>query len=399
MLRFVPPAGFPINVRQIWRALKSSRATRIWPDHNLAALAPQMGVRYVNGVSSGRAALAIVLKSLHRLKPDRSIVALPAYTCFTVAASIVRAGLKIYPVDIDAEKSDFDFSQLEAVPAEKLLCIMTANLFGIVNDLARTREIARGKGAFFVDDAAQAMGATRNGYSSGTFGDVGIYSLGRGKALAAMEGGLVLTDSEEISSAVRSELKQVPEAARAHESWMFFQLLAYAILLNPRLYWIPNSLPFLKLGTTEFDPNFHSFGLPKLAYGLLTELVGSLADVNTTRRRNAAAIAKALEGVGKFSTPGPARNSLPTYIRFPVIARDQATRDMAVTQLRAAGIGAGPFYPSAICDIPGIDAYMARSDFHQPQAEDLARRLFTLPTHPLVTQADIQRMISILNGI
>jgi len=399
MLRFVPPAGFPLTIRQIFGALKRSLSWRERTDPTLAALATQLRARYVFGVSSGRAALCLALRSLHRLKAGRDVVALPAYTCFTVAASIVRSGLKLYPVDIDQETFDLGFSQLEAVPEERLLCVVTANLFGIVNDLARTREIARGKGAFFVDDAAQAMGATRNGYSSGTFGDVGIYSLGRGKALSAMEGGLVVTDSEEIAGAIRAELEQVPEAPRTHEAWMFFQLLAYAILLNPRLYWIPNSLPFLRLGTTEFDPTFHIFGLPGLSHALLTELVEILADVNTTRRRNASAIAKALEAVGTFSTPRPAMDSLPTYIRFPVIARDQSTRDLAVARLRAAGIGAGPFYPTAICDIPGIEAYMACNEFHQPQAEDLARRLLTLPTHPLVGHEDIQRMIAILNRI
>lgn len=397
MLRFVPPAGFPLTAREIFRALKFSFGSRKGSAENLAPIAARLGVRYVYGVSSGRAALCLVLKSLGRLRPGRNVVALPAYTCFTVAASIVRSGLKLYPVDICPDKMDFDFAQLGAVPSEKLLCILTANLFGIVNDLSRARAIAREKGAFFVDDAAQAMGATRNGYSSGVFGDVGIYSLGRGKALPAMEGGLVVTDSEEIAEAIRAELEEVPNTSRAHEVRIFFLMLAYAILLNPRLYWIPNSMPFLKLGTTEFDPDFHILGLPRLSFGLLTELVGSLPEVNSVRRRNAAALKDALSGGGNFSTPSLAMDSLPTYIRFPVIASDQSTRDLAVARLRTAGIGAGPFYPSAICEIPGIERHMATADFHRSRAEGLARRLFTLPTHPLVRKGDLDRMIAILN--
>jgi perosamine synthetase len=399
MLRFVPPAGFPLTARQIFRALRLSSGLHTGAADNLASIAARLQSRYVFGISSGRAALCLVLKSLARLKPGRDVVALPAYTCYTVAASLVRANLKLYPVEIDPQTLDFDFSRLEAVPTEKLLCVVTSNLFGIVNNLSRTRDIARSKGVFFVDDAAQAFGASRNGYSSGIYGDVGIYSLGRGKALPAMEGGLIVTGSDEIAGAIQTELGHVAEPSRRHSAWIFFQMLAYSVLLNPRLYWIPNSLPFLKLGMTEFDPDFPIHGLPALSHALLSDQLGRLEGVNTIRRKNAATISDALAGNEHFSTPMPAPDSRPAYIRFPVIARDQATRDKAIARIRTIGIGAGPFYPEALCDIPGIERHMATADFHRPRAEDLARRLFTLPTHPLVRKYDLDRMIAILNEV
>jgi perosamine synthetase len=397
MLRFVPPAGFPLTTRQILRALRLSFGLRQGADQNLTSIATGLRARYVFGTSSGRAALCLVLRSLSRLKPGRNIVALPAYTCFTVAASIVRSDLKMFPVEIETQTLDFDFSQLEAVPAEKLLCIVTSNLFGLVNNLGRTWEIARNKGAFFVDDAAQALGASRNGYSSGIYGDVGIYSLGRGKALPAMEGGLVVTNSEEIAGAIQTELKQVPQASRAHSARIFVEMLAYSVLLNPSLYWIPNSLPFLKLGTTEFAPDFPISGLTAISQALLSDQLGRLENVNSIRRKNATTISNSLEGNERFSTPKPSPDSQPAYIRFPVIARDRAARDEAVSRMRGAGIGAGPFYPEAVCDIAGIGPHMATDDFHRPRAEDLARRLFTLPTHPFVGEGDLDRMIAILN--
>src|SRR5689334_19813047 len=125
MLRFVPPAGFPLTARQIFRALRLSSRLHTGTAENLASIAARLGSRYVFSISSGRAALCLVLKSLARLNPGREVVALPAYTCYTVAASLVRANLKLYPVEIDPQTLDFDFSQLEAVPAEKLLCIVT----------------------------------------------------------------------------------------------------------------------------------------------------------------------------------------------------------------------------------------------------------------------------------
>jgi dTDP-4-amino-4,6-dideoxygalactose transaminase len=399
MLRFVPPAGFPLRIRQILRAFVCSFGARRRADENLTTIAERLRSKYVFGVSSGRAALAIVLGGLRRLRSDRTIVVLPAYTCFTVAASIVRSNLQLYPVDIDHETMDFEFSQLEAVPQEGVLCILTSNLFGMVNDLTRIREIAQAKGVFVVDDAAQAFGATRNGNSSGTGGDVGIYSLGRGKALPAIEGGLIVTNSDEIAGALQAELGLVPKASWAHEAWVFFQMLVYSILLHPRLYWFPNAMPFLKLGVTEFSPGFRIAGLPGLSSALLMQLLEEGVDANQVRRANAAILSKALGASSSFSTPVPAADCLPTYIRYPVIARDQARRDQAVKMLRAAGIGAGPLYPTAVCDIPGIGRYMATRNYHRPEAEYLSQKLFTLPTHHYVAGRDLDRVISVLNSI
>ena len=195
MLRLVPPAGAPVGTGQIVRALGTALAGGTG-EESMAKLAAHLRVRHVWGVSSGRAALWVVFRSLQRLRPERNVVALPAYTCFSVAASIVRAGLKLYPLEMDPETLDFDRSQLEALPADKLLCILTSNLFGFVNDVARVQEIARRAGAFVVDNAAQALGASRDGRFAGTNGDVGVYSLGRGNAFSTTGGSLIGANTE-----------------------------------------------------------------------------------------------------------------------------------------------------------------------------------------------------------
>ena len=399
MLRFVPPAGVPLKMAQILRALKMVLSSNGQTEECLASFAARLQVRYVFGVSSGRAALWLILKSLQRLRPNRCVVALPAYTCFSVPASVVRAGLKLHPLEIDPETLDFDFSQLDSVPHEKLLCIVTSNLFGLVNDLPRIRQIAQAKEAFLVDDAAQSLGASWNHHCSGTLADVGFYSLGRGKSLAAIEGGLVVTNSEEIARAIQAEAGNLSAPSFAHDAWLVLQMLAYATFLTPRLYWIPNSLPFLKLGITEFAPNFLTTHLPDLCRALLPQLMDGLPEINQVRWKNATAIADALAGNPHFTVPRPASNCRPSYIRFPLIARDEAIRQRATIRLRSKGIGASSFYPTAICDIAGIESHMALSDFHRPQAEALSQRLLTLPTHPYVRQEDLNRMIDILNRL
>jgi perosamine synthetase len=333
------------------------------------------------------------------MHPDREVVAVPAYTCFSVPAAIVRAGLKIYPVEIDPKTLDFDTEQLAAVPEEKLLCIVPCNLFGFPNDIPAVRYAARAKGAYVIDDAAQALGSTRDGKLAGTLGDVGIYSLGRGKSVGSVAGGLLVTDSDEIAATIQSEHKDLAASGTADGGRLLLKMFSYSLLLHPRLFWIPNSLPFLKLGTTEFEPSFPARGIHPLSLALLQLLLGNLDGVNQVRRTNAEKITGALRGSRNFEFPTPGASSQPTFLRLPVVARDHATRHRAIALLRDAGIGATAFYPSAICDIPGVKEHMSESSFHRVHAEELSRRLLTLPVHPFVQPKDIERMVDILTTL
>lgn len=396
MLRFLPPAGTELKASQILSALKSAVSHNPGLEEGLASVAQHLGVRHVFGTCSGRGALWVILESLRRLQPERSLVALPAYTCFSVPAAVVRAGLQIIPVDIDPLTFDFDFAQLEALPEQQLLCVVTSNLFGLVNDVPRICQIAREKGAFVIDDAAQALGAKRNGRLAGTLGDVGFYSLGRGKAIGLAQGGIISTNSEQIALAIKGELTRLSSLSYGDEFSIFLKLASLSILLNPRLYWIPDSLPFLKLGSTQFDPAFSTTVLSRLSLALLASLIQGLNGINQIRRYNAQLLSESLVGNTHFTSPKPALDSEPTYIRFPVLAKDAATRSQFLSLLRQAGLGGSAFYPSAICDIPGIQSHMASAIFHRRSSEGLSRRLLTLPTHSYVRPTDLQSIRALL---
>jgi perosamine synthetase len=395
MLRFVPPAGAPLAVRQIFKALTKTFSAGQHAEDPMKSLARRIRVRHAFALSSGRAALWAILRALHRLRPQKTVVAIPAYICFSVPASIARAGLKIEPVDIDFETLDFDYAQLQALPGKDLLCIVASNLFGLVCDFSRVAEVAQAKQAFVIDNAAQALGASLNEIYAGTRGDAGLFSLGRGKAATVLEGGIAVTDCDDIADAMAEAIASLPAPAAVHEISVLLKMLAYAAFLHPHLYWLPNSLPWLGLGVTEFAPSFRTGQLSKLAGNLLTEVLGGLEGMNQIRRRNAVFVRAGLDAGGRFRTPAPLGNA--AYTRLPLIACDHASREQAVCELRNAGIGASPFYPSAICDIEGIGQYMARRDFHCRNAEELSRRLFTVPTHPYVGRRDLQKIVDTLN--
>ena len=396
MLRLVAPAGAPVKSAELLREL-GQVVLRGQDDVRLREqLAAQLQMRHIFGVSSGRAALWLILKVLARLRPERDIVAFPAYTCYSVAAAIARSGLKMCPVEMDPESLDFNFTTVESLPARKLLCLVTGNLFGFVSDVERLERVARGKGAFLVDDAAQAFGASRNGRQAGTAGDVGFYSLAGGKALGSVQGGLIVTNSDAIAGAIREEVERLGAPRFSDTIRVFGKTTAYAVFLQPRLFWIPWSLPFLKLGKTEFEPGFPVSQFPRLTGRLLRGMESMVGSANGARRANAADLAEHLATNRRFRVPQPAADCRASYIRFPVLAPDSVTRQQAVERLQKAGIGATSFYPSAICDIAGIERYMASREFHCPGAEEISRRLFTLPTHAYVGRREIARMAAVL---
>jgi perosamine synthetase len=393
MRRYIAPAGAPVPLAQLARAWLGR--TR---EDGLQAIAAYVQAPHVFGACSGRAALWLILKALHRLRPDRNVVAIPAYTCFSVAAAVVRAGLKVHPIDVHPETLELDYGQLESTSGNSLLCVLTANLFGYVNDWSSLEAIARSKSAFLVDDAAQALGASRDGRPAGTAGHVGFFSVARGKPLPAGEGGIIVTWHSEVAAAIKESATELAPSSKGHGRALVLKLLAISALLNPKLYWIPNSLPFLRLGLTEYDPGFPTNTLARFSRALVGELAGGLDALNDSRRKTATAIARAINGDPRFSVPTAAKTCVPTFVRFPLLARDPVIRDKAVGALQRAGIGASAFYPHSICEIDAIGPHMATSEFHCPRAEELSRRILTLPTHPLVGLPDVKRMAAVLRS-
>jgi dTDP-4-amino-4,6-dideoxygalactose transaminase len=81
-----------------------------------------------------------------------------------------------------------DFEKLKTLSDDDILCIIPTHLFGIPSDVGRIRDICEAKGIYILEDAAQALGVTVGGRKAGTLGDVGFFSLGRGKNITSGSG-------------------------------------------------------------------------------------------------------------------------------------------------------------------------------------------------------------------
>lgn len=400
MFRFVPPAGIPINLSDLVSALGSRGVGGSQAGRFAEQIADTARSNHACHFNSGRTALAVVLRSLAGLSgKDRDEVVMPAYSCFSVASAIVRAGLKIKLCDIDESTLDYDYDRLRELDLSRTLAVVGCSLFGLICDWDKLRSIVNGRSPFLIDDAAQSFGLSHGGSASGMFGDVGFFSFGRGKNLTTYSGGVAVTGDDTIGKAIEKSASESCRRPDTDDISVVFKLAAYSLFLRPNLYWIPNSLPFLGLGETVFDPDFPMERLSEFRGRLGVMLLPMTDQLNGARERNSRSLMNGLGKLPGLSIPGADRDETIPYLRLPVLLETADLRNKVVRSLRRKGIGASPMYPSPIDEIPGIDAHLDSTGGKFPGARGVSDRLLTLPTHPYVTESDISTIVNTMTSM
>lgn len=155
-------------------------------------------------VNSGSSANLLMVAALFytnnpalRLQAGDEVI-VPAVSWSTTYFPLHQYGLRIKFVDIDMETLNFDLQQLEAAISDKTRLIMAVNLLGNPNDFGRINELIGSLDIILIEDNCESMGATLGGRQAGTFGVMGTFSSFFSHHISTMEGGLVVTDDEEL---------------------------------------------------------------------------------------------------------------------------------------------------------------------------------------------------------
>ena len=394
MSRYVAPAGAPIRFADLlrWTALAASRTDVSAALHQ--ELCARFSIRHAFLTCTGRAGLTLLLRAMRRLAPShRDEVVVPSYTCYSVAASVVKAGLRPRIVDVSPATIDYDPAELENTDFSRVLALVATNLYGLPNDLPALAKITRGHGVFLIDDAAQAMGASVAGRWSGTWGDAGLFSFDKGKNVSAIDGGAVVTDSNDLAAALESELAMLPRQSISQSGIHVAKALAYFAMLRPSLYGIPARIPQLGLGQTAFTTAYPLVRPDPVLAALALTMIKRLDVFTRARQANARALLDAITVLPGVRTIAPTAGSCPVYLRLPVLA-ERAERAATIRSLNAAGIGASASYPASIADVPELRSSLADANPRASGGRLVASRIITLPTHPLVGADDLTRTIS-----
>ncbi len=393
--RTLPPAAAPVKWADLWDGLRGLCSA----GSSIQAIEDQIrqdfGVSHAFLVSSGTAALTITLMALKARassggRSQRNDVVIPAYTCFSVPAAVVKAGLQPVLCDVDSTSFDFDHDQLERTLNDRTLCVVAHHLFGFPAAMSRLRTLCRAHGAMLVEDAAQAMGAECDGRRLGTLGDVGLFSLGRGKNITCGGGGIIVTSSGPIAKAIADYYRRLSVPSFGDQALDFIQILLMAIFVRPWLYWVPAAMPFLGLGRTTFPARIRLRRLSGLQAGLLRSWRSRLAESNRGRAETAAYFVRRLPFQFTNDDPRP-------WLRLPIVAASARERARVYSASQKRGLGLSLAYPAPINEIPEMRPTFAGQRF--PSARTLSERLLTLPTHHWLSEKDKHAIVQLCRDL
>lgn len=157
----------------------------------------RFGARYAISVNSATTALHTAIAACG-IGPGDEVLVSPYTMVATASAILMNNAVPIF-VDIDPRTYTINPNELEKWITSRTKAVLTVNIFGLPSNLSRILEIAKKHNLFVIEDNAQAPGATLNGKEAGTMGDIGVFSLNYHKIIHSGEGGVLLTDRDDLA--------------------------------------------------------------------------------------------------------------------------------------------------------------------------------------------------------
>lgn len=156
------------------------------------------GAKHAITVVNGTIGITIALQAAG-VQPGDEVI-LPAYTFIATASSALIFGAIPVIVDVEPHTLLIDPDKVEAAITPKTKAIIAVHLAGASADMTRLKEIANRHGLRLIEDSAQGVGAEWDGRRVGAIGDLGTFSFQSGKNVTAGEGGIILTNDDELAA-------------------------------------------------------------------------------------------------------------------------------------------------------------------------------------------------------
>jgi dTDP-4-amino-4,6-dideoxygalactose transaminase len=315
-------------------------------------LAEYLGCKHAVAVSSGTDALLAAFMALD-IGPGDEVVC-PPFTFFATAGCIARTGARPVFVDIDPATFNLDPARLEAAITPRTKAVMPVHLFGQMADMEAICEVACRRNLAVVEDAAQAIGARRNGKPAGAWSVMACFSFFPSKNLGgAGDGGLVTTDFDRHAERLRM------------------------------------------LRNHGMQPKYHhpliggNFRLDALQAAVLSAKLPHLESWHSARRRNAAMYDLMLEGLPLKRPTVSAGNS--SVVNQYTLRIPGGRRDALRAFLSDRKVGTEVYYPVPL-HLQKCFAHLGHKPGDFPAAEAAAAEVVSLPIYPELKPEQIRHV-------
>lgn len=354
------------------------------------------GGREVLLLRSGTAALAAALIECRRKRAvDGPEAILPAYACPDLVSACEYAHVRPRLVDVAAGTWGFDQDALRSAVSAKTVAILAVNFLGLGDGAAELTAIARQAGAVLIQDSAQHLPRDPR---AAWYGDYLVFSFGRGKPMNLLRGGALVLPQGESSAALEGVISNEQGPSDRFLSTRLAGVLFNAVT-SPVAYWWMCRLPGMGLGETRFKPLHSIRALPERAWGQVGAELSVFLDKASYDASPWSPMVESWRALGITPLHASAAVSQPRdLLRLPLLAPNGHLRDRLVQALNREGLGATAMYALALNRLPDVPRDVAKQGPF-PNAEELAARLFTLPTHSLVSPRVIAGADRIVRGL
>jgi dTDP-4-amino-4,6-dideoxygalactose transaminase len=324
------------------------------------AICDYVGTRHAVAVSSGTAALHLIVKALGIGAGDDVLV--PSFTFAASVNALLYEGAMPVFVEIERDTYNLDPADLEHKITARTKAIMAVDVFGHPADWDALRRIAERHSLKIIDDSCEALGAAFKGTKLGRFGDAAAFAFYPNKQITTGEGGVIVTDSDDIARLCRSLRNQGRGEMGA---WL------------------------------EHDRLGYNYRLDEMSAALGISQLRRLETFLAKREQVAHRYSERLARFDWLRTPVVKPDVRMSWFVYVVTLAEGLDRDSVMRRMEARGIPVRGYFSPAHLQ-PYIRERFGYAEGELPITESVARRTIALPFHNNLSDAQIEEVVAAL---
>jgi perosamine synthetase len=324
------------------------------------SVAEYVGVRHAVAVSSGTAALHLIVRALGLGPGDEVLV--PSFTFAASVNAILYEGARPVFVDVEPETYNLDPADVERRITPRSRAIMAVDVFGHPVEWDALIPIAERYDLRVIDDACEALGAAYRGTPIGRFGAAATFAFYPNKQLTTGEGGMIVTDEDEVARKARCWRNQGRDEMSA---WLEHADLGY------------------------------NYRLDEMSAALGRSQMARLETFLAKRQRVAGMYMERLQSFDWLRPPQVKHHVRMSWFVYVITLAPGLDRDPIMRALEAQGVPSRGYF-APIHQQPYLRDRLGSDSARLPVTEEIARRTIALPFHNNLTERDVDRVVDAL---
>jgi CDP-4-dehydro-6-deoxyglucose reductase, E1 len=342
----------------------------------------KFGVACNSGSSANLLALSALIKT-GRVKPGSEVI-VPAATFTTVISPIIQNGLKPVFVDVEMDTYNINPESIEKAINKNTGLIMAVHSLGCSAKMEEIMKISEKHNIPVLEDCCEAHGSAINNKRTGSFGLISTWSFFVAHNMTSGEGGMILTDDEELDEMLRS-IREFGRLTKYEKN-------------KPRFYYNDSELK-------DYDERYvftnigYNLRMTDIAASLGIEQLKKLDNFNIKRVEIAELYNNAFSKYEKYITlPKTPKNYFHSFYGYPIVIKsDKFSRKELVNHLENNNIETRAFMGGDLSKQPAYrdEAWSISGDLQNTQK--LFHNGFFIGCHPFITNENIETIINAFN--